>query len=257
MSDIRVINTKTKKIVSKEYNLDNIKDIISNDTFNLLGIKKISDDLLISENLIDGLVCEIIGVDENFRLTVIEFRRDKYSYLIKKGLYILDYIKKHFSIVKIKLKDYLDEKTYSNISDFPRLIVIGEDFSNEDFSSINQMPYEIDLVKAYTIDNYLIINKMYQSYNCNLNNLDIKNINLKKLFNNLHEDVLSLGSDITVNNSNNLITYRRIKSFLIIYIDEELDIYLLENNKMVKIVINSNSDIDNIMDRIKEIYDES
>lgn len=257
MSDIRIINTKTNTIVSKEYNLDKIKDIISNNTYELFGIKKISDNLLISENLIDGLVCELIGVDQNYRLTIIEYRRDKYSYLIKKGLYILDYIRKHFSIVKIKIKDYLDEKIYSNISDFPRLIVIGEDFSNEDYSSINQMPYEIDLVKAYTVNDYLVINKMYQSYNCNFNSLDIKDIELKKLFNNLHEEVLSLGSDITVNNSNGIITYRRIKSFLIIYIGEELDIYLLKNNKMDKIIIKNNSDIDNIITTIKEIYDES
>ena len=137
MSDIRILDLNKKQLISKEYDVSSIKDGLKDNLSSLFGVTFIKDDLVISENQIDELKTEIIGYDDTYRLVVFEIRKDKYSYLIKKGLFILDYIKKHISIVKYKIEPFIKKEVLPEINPNPRLVVIGEDFSFEDYKSID------------------------------------------------------------------------------------------------------------------------
>lgn len=256
MSDIRILNLNKKSLLNKEYDINKIKDYLKENLYSLFNVTLISCDLVITDNQIDELKAEIIGYDDTYKLVIFEIRKDKYSYLIKKGLFILDYIKNHFNIVRYKIEPFISKDALKEIDSAARLVIIGEDFSIEDNKAIDQKPYEIDLVKCNLYGDNLLIEKSYQSYTQNLKQSTLDSHKDKKLITSFNEDILSLGSDITSSVNGSIITYRRIKTFLIIFLGNDVSCFIKDNTSLKEYKLTTDTSLE-ILEIVKKIYEES
>ena len=167
MSSYKVVDLLKKKSVNSSFDIKLIKEEIINHLSDLFKVTLIKTNYNLSNNPNDNLCCEVIGYDDSYQLVIFEFRKDKEARLINNGLLICDYIKEHPSVCKVGLKDYIVDDDYINLIMEPRLVIIGEDYNIYDYSSIKELPYEIDLVKANKIDNYSYKSRtLYRKANC-------------------------------------------------------------------------------------------
>lgn len=257
MSDLKLLNIKTNKLIKKQrIAKHNIREYVEDNIEELLGVKIIFKDL----NLLDNNnKVEVLGFDENFQLVVIEYRSGKFSNTVNKGLVYLDYIKNNSSRVKTLINGSLGYDVSNSIKYTPRLIVIGDDFNKYDEYAIKQMPYMIDLIKYQVYDNkYLLLEKNYQSANNDLGKkqYEFKNQDELNLYKRISEFVLALGDEVCEVNENNYIVYRKIKNFLYIMFNDGIELKLKKNNfKTIK--IKNMKDFEKAQMEIELCYDEN
>ena len=257
MSNTKVINILDNKIIKQDkYDYLKVKDIIINNLYELFGVKLIGVDFNISVNNLsnDFLKAEIIGYDEEYRITIFEFRKEKYGPLIKKSLMAIDYINEHSSIFNTLIKEYIDSNDFNNLNYNARLIIIGEDFSESDNYALKQLPYLVDLVSAKIYSNNLIIEKMYSSFQVRIEgyNMLMKN----DLFKRLHEDIMELGSEVSSTGTKGFINYRRIKNFSFVLVNNDIKVFIRNNKKLENLLINNDNYLE-ILEKIKIAYEEN
>ena len=257
MACTKIFDFKNKRIINKEkYDYLLIKDYLINNLDSLFGVKLIGVNFCLSTNTLsnDNYRAQILGLEQEYKLTIFEFRKDKYGTLITNSFMMIDYIKEHVGIVKTLIKDKVPESDFSNINYNARLIVIGEDFSEIDNYALKQTPYEVDLIACNIFNNNLVINKMYSSFKVRIDNYDLLMKN--KLFSKLHNDIMDLSSEINAVGSNNFINYRSIKNFCFVLISNEIKIYIRNNNKLNNYILN-NDNYYELLELIKKAYEEN
>lgn len=220
MSAIKSFNVVNKKLDSeKPFNLYNIKNIILNNAFELLGLKIIKEHFSLELINYKTDTIECLCYDESYELVLLEFRLDKYSHVVRNSFMMLDDIKKNPSKVKVMLMDYLDQDVVKNLNMNPRIIVIGEDFNEYDRYAISQMPYIVDMIKVKLFNDNLILEKVYQARKENIININlIKNY----LFLDLNGFILNLGDEVSAIGSNYFVSYKRIRNFLYVILKENI-----------------------------------
>lgn len=252
MSDLRLFDYKKNTLEKKQVlNKQSLKDIIINNLEQLLGITFIGLEISFSDFSQDKI--EVLGYDENLRLTIIEFRTGKFSGIINKSLIFLDSITQNLGKVKSILNEKLGFEMVKNLNLSPRLIIIGEDFNQYDEYALKQMPYVIELIKIQAFEKqYLLLEKIYQSKKSygegNFSTLWGKQI---------IEFVLSLGDEVVVETTSKFVCFRKIKAFAYLFEQEGLQCNVLLSNKYKTITIRNEKDLAKLETLLEQSYDEN
>lgn len=258
MSDLRLLNLKTNKILNKQrYDKQSIRKLIESNLEELLGIKLIALDYQITTNPFDAI--EVLGYDENYQLVVIEYRAGKFTSTINKGLVFLDYLKNNPSKVKILLNEKLGYEISNQIILTPRLISIGDDYNQYDQYAIKKIPFSIDLVKYQIFDKQLLLlEKNYHSQKIVINDypFQTKNEEENNLYKVISEFILSLGDEVCEVQQGNFIAYRKIKNFIYLMFNHGIELKL-KTKTFKTIKIKTIKDFEKAQRDIEICYDEN
>ncbi|MDD3382429.1 MAG: hypothetical protein PHT83_02895 [Bacilli bacterium] len=258
MSDIRIFNSKNKQVLDKDFiTKQNIQDIVFENSFEILGVIKIATNINLTKDKED--ILEFLGYDEDHRLVIIEFRENRNSSTIKRAWVFLDYIKQNYSKIKLLITEYLGKDLADEIIYLPRLICIGEDYSKYDSLAIKETQYEIDLIKAVSFNKGIFaFEKVYQSKAINRSLLKLDHIKdeQKMLFDNLSEFLLNLGDEVTEVGFDGFLSYRKIRVFLYVVFDEQIQLHLILKNKTKKIIVKNLKDLEKAKMEIELLYGE-
>ena len=105
----------------------------------------------------------------------------------------------------------------------PRIICVANDFTKYDQHAVNQMKYDISLVRYIKFEDDLLLFEHVNDNDTN-NNINISNIiktnkkELSQILSNLYEDIknyiLSLGDDVTEKRLKHYIAFRKLKNII-------------------------------------------
>lgn len=251
MSDLKLWSTKTGKIEKAQaFNRDIIEDILIKNSEELLGLKILFTNYPLDNQNIDNVA--ILALDEVQQLVVVEYRKHKYHQTIGKGLMQLDYILKNESKFKLLIND-LKLASAKEIIYKPRLLVIGEDFSEYDQYAIRQIPYNIELIKIQTYANgFLNLHKQFINLRSQVFKFNVPTL-YKQLFNELCEFVFNLGDEVVGVGVNNTYTFRKIKTFLTVDFNHG---FVISSPKGI-VNITNRADLEAIFSQVEVIYNEA
>ncbi len=254
MSNIRVYNLKSKKnLTNQPLNKEMVKQIIENNSLELLRIKVLETNFSISDDPRETI--ETLGFDEDYRLVVIEYHCDRFGSIFNKGLIYLDYLTKNIGKVKSILYEKYSRDILDNLVFKPRLIVIGNDFNKYDEYAIKQLPYDIELIKFQMTNNdYFILEKCYHHFVPGKVNFSLNNLSKFEVIN---EFVLSLGDEVGISYLNGFVSYRKICNFMYILEQESLTIVLKQKTGYKKYLVQTQEDVEKILNLIEKVYDEN
>ncbi len=177
---------------------------------------------------------DTLGLDEDGSPVILEYKRFSSENVINQGLFYLDWLMDHRGDFELAARKTLGDKT-KVVWGQPRLILLAESFSRYDQYAVNRIDERIELW-TYTI---------YQGDLLRIERLDMEEVNttprgksspspkqpkkppaydldhhLSKmsqesqvLFEQLREQILALGDDVTERFMNQYIGYRRLKNF--------------------------------------------
>ena len=267
MSDLKLFNIKSGKavelnnsVVAKERN---IQRIVEENSEILLNVRFLKTEHSFKAEDGHNARIDSLGLDENNCPVIIEYKRDGKDTVINQGLFYMDWLVKHpkdfaWLVLEKFGKNVADDIDWSQ----PRLICIAQDFSRYDEFDIKQMPANIDLIR-YRIyeDNHLLFelvnssndeetktvahNTFKKERNSDkkvktvVEKLDISSIEVKELYKELDDYLLSLGDDIQKKILMHYIAYRRLKNFaalqfycnkIVIYVNVDADDIVLEKD---------------------------
>lgn len=255
MSDIRLFNLKKNKDLKRTKLLKyELQDLIERNALELLGVTIVFSNINITNK--NGEIVESLGYDEDRRIVVIEYHTSKFGQTINKGLEYLDYIRQNIGKIKVLFKEKLGDSAKELIYD-PRLIAIGEEYTEYDGKAISFLPFDIDLIKCMVLDKEIVLlEKIYQNFvGSSVKFSD--DINLNRLYNLLDDAVYSLSDEVSKSFLNGCVSYRRIKNFMYIYYQYGLYVVLKNSMGYKKYLINTNKDIEKLTPLIEAAYDEN
>ena len=253
MSDIKLYDLKNQKVI-KQVNALDVKNIISQCAKDILHIDIIAKDYVLDENSNDAI--SYLGLDENLRVVIIEYRYGKFTSITKKGLYYIDYIKEHISRFKMLFNDY--EKGLGDKVDYnARLVVLCDDANAYDHYAIKMLPYTIELIQLHFYEDNIAFEKVYQSRNIDhrsisLNMKQYKNYDLYKY---ISDYLLSLGDEVIEEGCANYLIYRKIKTFAYLIIQDKITLNINNNGKYQSFIINDANDFEKIIPLVEDCYD--
>jgi len=251
--DNKLFNLKNNNnLILSKISTKELQDLVEKNMSTLLGLQLLESNYMLDRSTNDYI--QTLAIDSDRRLVIIEYREGKFSRVINKALVQIDYIKDHLSIFKLLCHDkFGDNNKYINYN--ARLIVIGESFHKTDGDTIRKLPYDIDLIKYDIFDkDYLLLNKTYTSRNINLANFDAEiSKREQEIIGDLINYVLSLGEEISITYFENVISFRKIKTFMTLGIGSQLALTLLDGNRTY--ILKDLKDIENIEKDIEDNYD--
>jgi len=252
MSDSKLFNIKNSLLYKKKQpDIYKIRHIIESNAMDLLGLNIITTEFIVSSD--NNEIIDVIGFDENNQLSIIEYRRDKYGFVVGKSLMCIDYIVQN----PAHLKTVLDNKVGFDIAPSiylkPRLLLIGDNFNKYDEYTIQQMPYMIDLIKCELFnDEYLLLEKVYQSKKIDC--IGSNSYKKKALIKIICDFILSLGDDVCEIICDNFYVYRKIKNFAYLIVGATLELRVLFNKTYKTFIINDCYDFEKNKKEIENSY---
>lgn len=265
MSDLKLFNIKSGKavelnnsIVAKERN---IQRLVEENSETLLNVRFLKTEHAFKAEDGHNARIDTLGLDENNCPVIIEYKRDGKDTVINQGLFYMDWLVKHqkdfaWLVLEIFGKKIADEIDWSQ----PRLVCIAQDFSRYDAFAIKQMPANIDLIRYRIYENDHLLFELVNSSSDEETKKDVHNVSrkeantdkkvktvmdklevaspdIKSLYNELDDYLLSLGDDVQKKTLMHYIAYRRLKNFasvqfnkneILIYVNIDADNINLE-----------------------------
>jgi predicted transport protein len=264
MSDLKLFSIKTGKavevnssIVAKERN---IQRLVEENCETLLNVRFLKTEHMFKADDGHNARIDTLGLDENNCPVIIEYKRDGKDTVINQGLFYMDWLVKHPKDFAWLVLEKFGKKIADDIDwTQPRLICIAQDFSRYDEFAIKQMQKNIDLIRYRIYENdHLLFELVNTSSDENTNithntskkesninkrvktvtdKLDSSSAEVKDLYKELDDYLLSLGDDIQKKILMHYIAYRRLKNFasvqfylnkIIIYLNVDPDDIILE-----------------------------
>lgn len=257
MSDLKLYNLKTKKLIKPKSSTPKImQEIIEQHSDDLLGIKVITSNYKISRGTD---VIPTLGYDENYNLVIIEYRSNRFGRIINKGLLLVDYIKENISEFRM-LIGKINIDTAKMINYNSRLIIIGNDFISYDQYAVKQMTCQIDLIKFQSYgNNHVLLEKIYQSkpIDHTLWNYKFSSNNEERLYQLINDYVLSLGDEIIEVGVNNYLYYRKIRTFMYITFDKDIECRILTGEDYKPYIVTSEKDFEKLKAKIETSYEQN
>lgn len=248
--DIKVVNLQKNKVAKLSTFTNEEEDkYLSQFLQSALGLKIIVKNYCLSTYINDKV--DFLCIDESYRLVIVEKRSEKNTRVIRSALMYIDYIKEHLAEIKLLISDKMGPDILKDICYDCRLVLLTKSFSCFDFSSIKNLPYTIEAINYMFLDNSLVFVKEYQN-----NRKDYKNYRFEfnHLYYQLEELLLSLGDDVCFFGNGNVVSVRKIKTFM--YVINNIDnIIIYLNNKQY--IINNEKDLLKLEDKIEKAYDEN
>lgn len=241
MSDLKLFSIKSGKaielgssVVAKERNIQNLVEENSDTLLNVRFLK--TEHAFKAEDGHNARI-DTLGLDENNCPVIIEYKRDGKDTVINQGLFYMDWLVKHpkdfaWLVLEKFGKKVADEIDWSQ----PRLICIAQDFSRYDEFAIKQMQKNIDLIRYRIYENSHLLFELVNSSNDEetkavthniskkehnidkkvktvTEKLEIASPEIKVLYKEMDDYLLSLGDDVQKKILMHYIAYRRIKNF--------------------------------------------
>ena len=236
MADIKLFNIKGKveeyqgSTVTLEKELQNV---IENNMETFFGVKFLASEYRTT----DGGRMDSIGIDENHCPVIFEYKRSMKDKVINQGLFYLNWLLDHKDSFKVLVIEKLGLKAAENIDwSMPRVICIAGDFTKYDESAIKQMNRNISLIRYKKIGSDLL---MFEQINENIATAITENEpstktkstdktfeeqlantdeNVKTLYQDLTNYVLSLGDDVSETRLKLYAAFKKIKNIVTVVI---------------------------------------
>ncbi len=265
MSDLKLFNIKSGKAVELNSSLvakeRNIQRLVEENSETLLNVRFLKTEHAFEAEDGHNARIDSLGLDENNCPVIIEYKRDGKDTVINQGLFYMDWLVKHpkdfaWLVLEKFGKKVADEIDWSQ----PRLICIAQDFSRYDAFAIKQMPANIDLIRYRIYENNHLLFELVNSSNNeetksvahdvakkdhNLHKkvktvtkkLEGSSSEIKNLYKELDDYLLSLGEDVQKKILMHYIAYRRLKNFasvqfysnkILVYVNVDADSITLE-----------------------------
>lgn len=265
MSDLKLFNIKSGKaielnnsVITKERN---IQRLVEENSETLLNVRFLKTEHSFKAEDGHNARIDSLGLDENNCPVIIEYKRDGKDTVINQGLFYMDWLVKHpkdfaWLVLEKFGKKVADEIDWSQ----PRLICIAQDFSRYDEFAIKQMPANIDLIRYRIYENNHLLFELVNSSNDEetksiahntskkehnsdkkvktvIDKLEASSSEIKNLYKELDDYLLSLGDDVQKKILMHYIAYRRLKNFasvqfynnkILIYVNVDTDSITLE-----------------------------
>ncbi len=144
----RITNKKVQQIKKTTFPSERaLQDLFENNLETLLSVRFVASEFVTGEK--HGGRIDTLGLDENDRPTIIEFKWHDDETVINQGLFYLDWLLDHKGDFEIAAQKRLGKNVQVNW-DNPRLILIAQAFSKYDGYAINRIGENIEL-KTYRL----------------------------------------------------------------------------------------------------------
>jgi len=201
---------------------------------------------------------DTLGIDEDNCPVIIEYKRNSSENVINQGLFYLDWLMDHKAEFELLVRDRFGKKTADEIAwGVPRLICVAKGFSKYDVHAVKQINRNIELVRFEKFENEILLIELLTansttsaktSSNLNGNSSTYKTVTqyleqsddqLKSLFGQIRDALLSLGDDIQEKTLKNYFAFKRLRNFACVEVkpnEKKILVYLkvdLEKSEFV------------------------
>ena len=233
MADIKLFNIKgtVKEYQSGTVTLEKeLQTVIENNMTTFFGVTFLASEYRTT----DGGRMDSIGIDENHCPVIFEYKRSMKENVINQGLFYLNWLLDHKDSFKVLVIEKLGLKEADNIDwTMPRVVCVAGDFTKYDESAIKQMNRNISLIRYKKFgDNLLMFEQVNENIAEAIPDNEITPVTkqqkdktfaeqyknakpeIKTLYDDLRNYVLSLGDDISENSLKLYTAFKKIKNFV-------------------------------------------
>lgn len=237
MSDIKVFRINplpVSELAATSVALEkSLQTLIEQNLETFLGIRFVASEY--STGKTHGGRIDTLGIDENRRPVIIEYKRSLNENVINQGLYYLDWLMDHKAEFVLRViekfgKAEADLIEWSN----PRLICVAGDFTKYDEHAVQQINRNIELIRYRRFEDDLLLFelvnatlaevssdvekspkgiKLQPQHKTITENLAIADTKLKDRFDALKSFLLALGDDVQIVTNKYYLAFKRIKNF--------------------------------------------
>ena len=205
-----------------------LQTVIENNMVTFFGVTFLASEYRTT----DGGRMDSIGIDENHCPVIFEYKRSMKDNVINQGLLYLNWLLDHKDSFKVLVIEKLGLKATEDIDwTMPRVVCIAGDFTKYDESAIKQMNRNISLIRYKKFGNDLLMfeqinenvaatipetepiaNKPKAVYKTFEKQLATADENVKILYQDLTNYILSLGDDISEPHLKLYAAFKKIKN---------------------------------------------
>jgi len=242
-----------------------LQTLLENNLQTFFGVTFLKSEYSITSGRIDS-----IGIDENNCPVIIEYKRSVSENVINQGLFYLDWLLDHKADFKLLVIDELGMDKANEIDwAMPCVICVANDFTRYDEHAVNQMQKNIRLVRYKLFGEDLILLEQINAPNVvPLKDSTVKNSpvsskdksyktfdeqlatthpQLRKIYESLHDYIMSLGDDISENRLKLYSAYKKLKNVVCLEVRaKSIMVYLRLNPSDVELVDGFCRDVTNI-----------
>ena len=232
MADIKLfnINKTVKEYQSGTVTLEReLQTVIENNMNTFFGVTFLASEYRTT----DGGRMDSIGIDENHCPVIFEYKRSMKENVINQGLFYLNWLLDHKDSFKVLVIEKLGLKAADDIDwTMPRVVCIAGDFTKYDESAIKQMNRNISLIRYKKFGDDLL---MFEQINENIaaaisedtsvskpkssdktfeEQINGADKEIKVLYQNLSNYILSLGDDISETHLKLYAAFKKIRNIV-------------------------------------------
>lgn len=237
MSDIKIFRISPKTVTElrgESVGLEkSLQILIEQNLETFLGVRFLATEYSTGKTHAGRI--DTLGIDENRRPVIIEYKRTLNENVINQGLFYLDWLMDHKAEFILRVierfgKEEADLIEWSN----PRLICIAGDFTKYDEHAVQQINRNIELIRYRRFEDDLLLfelvnatlaevtaypekspktTKQQAQHKTITENLSIADTELKDRFDTLKSFLLALGDDVQIVTNKYYLAFKRIKNF--------------------------------------------
>lgn len=253
MSDIKLfsMDDKPKQIKRKTVKLEkNMQSLIEHNLEIFFGIKFLATEFNTGKKHRGRI--DTLGIDENGSPVIIEYKRHKNENVMNQGLYYFDWLLDHkANFEKLARKKGVKEKDIDWSS--PRLLCIAEDFTKYDSYAVEQIDRNIELIRFQKYEDIILFelvnaveSKTKTESNTNFQDyLKKAPKNIKELYEQLDDFILSLGDDVQKKELKHYCAYKKIRNFTCVEVHQSKILVFLKLDPN-EINLKNSRDVSNI-----------
>ncbi len=239
MSDIKIFRltfSSASELKGRSVALEkSLQTTIEKNLFTFLGVRFLASEY--STGKTHGGRIDTLGIDENSRPVIIEYKRSINENVINQGLYYLDWLMDHKAEFILLVIKHLGQQLADGIEwSSPRLLCIAGDFTKYDEHAVQQINRNIELIRYRQFDENLLLfelvnatvaqdgtisaaalskrpSKTQSTPRTVTENLAGAKDDLKDLFESMKAFLLALGDDVQMNTLKFYFAFKRLKNF--------------------------------------------
>ena len=264
MGDLKLfkINGNVTELTSYSARLEKeLQDLVEKNMEEFFGIRFLQSEFSTTH----GGRIDSLGLDEDNCPVIFEYKRSASENVINQGLFYLDWLMDHKAAFQLLAAKILGKETSENIDwSVPRLICIASEFTKYDEYAVKQINRNIDLVRYKYFGEELLLfelvhtntqtktistdspNTKYKEKTFD-DKLDSSSKQVKDLYEEIDNYILSLGEDIQSKKLKFYVAYKKIKNFACLEVyQSKVVIYLKRQIEDKDIIQGFTRDVSNI-----------
>jgi len=237
MSDIKIFRISPKTVAElsgESIGLEkSLQVLIEKNLETFLGVRFLATEYSTGKTHAGRI--DTLGIDENRRPVIIEYKRTLNENVINQGLFYLDWLMDHKAEFVLKVIDKFGKAEADMIEwSNPRLICIAGDFTKYDEHAVQQMNRNIELIRYRKFEDDLLLFELVNAVSIEVSkesektsskrksdvqhktvtdNIAAANRQLRDRFDALQSFILALGDDVQIVTNKYYFAFKRIKNF--------------------------------------------